>query len=131
VRDAVELFDPTLEKAALGLGVGKLQRPHEGGSGPVCMAEPAQELPARRVEVLVAVEIEPIDDCEPRLGAVGFGEAMARFISTTGEPVSRTSSAYKAAISLQSWGSSTCSDAIAAWTTYEPRPPNASARSSS
>jgi hypothetical protein len=33
------------------------------------------------VEVLVAAEIEPIDDREPRLGPSASATAMARFIS--------------------------------------------------
>ena len=56
--------------------------------------------------------------------------ATARLSSTTGEPVRRASSPYRAAIRGQSGGSSTCSAASAACSTYGPRPPSASARSS-
>src|SRR4029450_5158009 len=68
------LFDRAREKAALGLGPGELERALEGRACLVCTTETAQEICACRVEVLVAVEVEPVDDRERRLGSVGFGD---------------------------------------------------------
>src|SRR4029450_10805104 len=67
-------FDPALEKAALGLGLGELECALECRACLVCTTETAQKICACRVEVLVAVEVEPVDDRERRLGSVGFGD---------------------------------------------------------
>jgi hypothetical protein len=66
----------------------------------------------------------------PACGPCDSAIAIAQLSSMTGETVSRTSAPYRAAIWPQSRGCSVCSDAIAAWITYGPRPCRATARSS-
>ena len=80
---------------------------------------------------MVAVEVESLDEAERGLDVAGFGDGpQPRLSSTTEEPVRRASSPYRAAICGQSCGSSTCRAASAACSTWVPRPPRASARSS-
>jgi len=50
----------------------------------------------------------------PASGPSVSATAMARFSSTTGEPVRRASSSYNAAICAQSHGISACNEAMAA-----------------
>ena len=63
-----------------------------GVAGLVGATEAAQQLAARRVQVAVVVELEPIDDVEPGRGPSRLGDRDGPVSSTTGEPVSRASS---------------------------------------
>ena len=62
-----ELREPALEEAPLGVRVHELERALVGGAGLVGALEPAQQLGAGRVQVVVAVELEPLDERERRL----------------------------------------------------------------
>src|SRR5919109_4239486 len=62
---AADLFDAALQKAALGFGSRQLQRSLECCPRLVESVGPTQEFPAGRVEVLVAVEVEPLEEREP------------------------------------------------------------------
>src|SRR5206468_7308865 len=55
-----ELLQPPLEEAALRIRVNELERAVVGRSGLVDAVEPAQQLGARRVQVVVAVELEAL-----------------------------------------------------------------------
>src|SRR5216117_2440061 len=62
-----ELRQPPLEQVPLGVVVDQRQRPAEGIASLLRSTEAPQQLTPRRVEVAVIVEIEAIDDVEPRL----------------------------------------------------------------
>jgi hypothetical protein len=49
-----------------------------GRAGFVDAVEPAQELGARRVEVVIAVELEPVDQGQRGLRVARFGEPVRR-----------------------------------------------------
>ena len=66
----------------------------------------------------------------PASGPSASATATARFSSTTGDWVRRTARRREQRPAGQSIGSPACSAAIAAWTTYGPRPWSANARSS-
>ena len=89
---SVELRQPPLEQAPLGVVVDQRERTAVGVAGLVGAAETAQQLAARRVQVAVVLEGEAVDDGEPRLGTSASATATARFSSTTGESVRRASS---------------------------------------
>ena len=55
-------------------------------------AEAAEQVGARRVEVLVAVEVEPVDEGKPRFRPRRLGHGDRAVQLHDGEPVSRTSS---------------------------------------
>jgi len=61
-----ELCDAAPQEAALGLGSGELEGAFVRDPCLIGAAETAQEVGPCRVEVLVAVEVEPIDEFEPR-----------------------------------------------------------------
>ena len=63
-RSASELRQPPLEEAPLGVRVDELERAVVGRAGLVDAVEPAQQLGARRVQVVVAVEVEALDQRE-------------------------------------------------------------------
>jgi NAD(P)H-binding len=63
-RSARELGQPALEKAPLDVRVNQLERALVGRTSVVDAIEPAQKLRARRVQIVVAVELEPLDDTE-------------------------------------------------------------------
>src|SRR6476646_4965011 len=65
-----ERGDAPLEQSPLGVVVHEPQGLAVGGAGLLGAAEPAQELPTGRVEVVVVVEREAIDDLQARLGSL-------------------------------------------------------------
>ena len=60
----LELGEPPFEEAPLGVGVRELERAVVGDPRLVAPIEAAQQLGAGRVQVVVAVELEPVDDRE-------------------------------------------------------------------
>ena len=70
----------------------ELERTVVGSAGSLVAAEPAQELGAGRVEVVVAVEIETVDERERGLDVARLGDRGCVVQLTTGEPVRRASS---------------------------------------
>src|ERR671931_460713 len=68
-----ELGDAPPEEAPLGFGVGEPERALERCASLVGAAEPAQEVGAGGVEVLVAVQVEPVDEREPGSRSLGLG----------------------------------------------------------
>ena len=104
--EVAELGQPALEQAPLGVVVGERERAPVGARGLVGASEPAQQLAAGRVQVAVVLEQSRRSTMlEARLGPSASATATARLSSTTGEPVSRASSPYSAAICGQSRGS--------------------------
>src|SRR5919106_3403578 len=73
-RGAADLLDSALQEPALGFGCRQLQRSLECRPSLLEPVQPAQELRAGRVEVLVAVEVEPLEEREPRRRPVGLGD---------------------------------------------------------
>ena len=69
-----ELGEPPLEEAALGVGVRQLERPRVRDARLRVAAEPAQAVRARRVEVVIAGELELVEQREPRAGPVRLGD---------------------------------------------------------
>jgi hypothetical protein len=67
-RSGLELGDPPLKEAPLALGACECERTLERLARLVGPAKPAQQLPARRVQVLVVAELELLDDLERLLG---------------------------------------------------------------
>ena len=67
-------MEPALAQAPLGLVVDEREGAAEGSARLRGAPQAAQQLAARRVQVAVVVELEAIDDVEPRLGAVGLGD---------------------------------------------------------
>ena len=69
-----EFREPTFEQAALGVIVRQPQ------SALICVArfvgapESSEQFASRRMQVAVVLQIEPVDDGEPRSRAVGFGD---------------------------------------------------------
>ena len=88
----LQLGQATAEKALLRLGVGQGQGAFVGLAGIVVATEAAQQVRAGRVQVVVAVEVEIVDQLQARLGPRAAATATARFSATTGEPVSCASS---------------------------------------
>src|SRR5688572_29687588 len=74
VGGAAELPDSALQKAALGFGSCELQRSLERCTSLFEPVQPAQKLRAGRVEVLVAVEVEPLEERETCHRPVGLGD---------------------------------------------------------
>src|SRR6266511_5299200 len=71
---ALELCPPALEKEPLGVRVYEVERAVVGRAGVVDSVEPAQQLCAGRVEIVVAVELEALDQGERGLDLAGFGD---------------------------------------------------------
>src|SRR5438132_1031679 len=67
-----ELRQSPFEQAPLGVVVDQRQRTAVGLAGLRSATEAAQQLAPRRVQVAVVLEVEAIDDAEPRLGTLGF-----------------------------------------------------------
>ena len=117
-RAGAEPGEPALEEPPLGIRVHQLERAAVGGAGLVLAAEPAQQLGAGRVQVVVAVEVERARRARARRRRPRPRRwRRPRSARTTGEPVTRASSPYRAASCGQSGGSSTCRTAIAACST--------------
>ena len=70
----VEGSEAPLEQPPLGVVVREREGAAVRVAGLVRPAEAPQQLAACRVEVLVVVEREPVDDREAGLGAVGLGD---------------------------------------------------------
>jgi len=63
VFDALlKLGETAAEEPSLGLGAGKFRRTLIGGASFVAASEPAQQVGARRMPVLVIAQVEPLDD---------------------------------------------------------------------
>ena len=123
---------PAFEEAPFGAVVGEVPGPSIGVPRLVGPPEPAQEFGPGRVQVAEVVETESVDDAQAGLGTVGLGDrrwrgSARRRASRSAGRARRTATA----ICAQSHGTSACNEAIAACRTYGPRPPRASARSSS
>ena len=71
---ARELRPALLEEAALRIGVDELERAVVGVPRLVLASQPAKELGARRVQVVVAIEVETIGQDERGLGVPGLGQ---------------------------------------------------------
>jgi hypothetical protein len=67
-------FCDALCRKRLGLGMRKREGALVLGPRLVGPAEAAEQVGTRRVEVLVAVETEPIDEGEPRFGSIRLGD---------------------------------------------------------
>ena len=87
---SVELRQALLQVTALGFGVDELERPSVGRARVLRPIEPPQQLGARRVQVVVAVELtcSPSTSSSAASASPASASATARFSSTTGEPVS-------------------------------------------
>jgi hypothetical protein len=72
-RNESQLGDAPLEKAPLRLRVRKLERPPVGGPGLLRASKAQEQLGAGRVQVLVVVEREGVDDRECRLWPLDLG----------------------------------------------------------
>src|SRR5215212_8534143 len=68
----LQLGDPPLEEAPLALRVCERERALERFARLTGPAEPAQQLPARRVQVLVVGELELLDDLERTFGVASL-----------------------------------------------------------
>src|SRR5262245_55432576 len=68
-----DFFHAPLQEAALGLAVGELERALVLRACLVAAAEPPEQVSPRGVEVLVAVEVEPLDQGEPGLASLRLG----------------------------------------------------------
>ena len=69
-----ELGEPPLEEAPLGVRVDELERTRVGRAGVVDPVEPAQKFRASRVEIVVAVELEPVDEGERCVDVARLGD---------------------------------------------------------
>jgi hypothetical protein len=69
-----ELGQSLFEEAALGVGVDEFEGAFVGCSGVVGAFEPAQELAAGRVQIVVVLEFEPLGERECGLNLSRFGE---------------------------------------------------------
>jgi hypothetical protein len=69
-----ELGQSLFEEAALGVGVDELECAFVGCAGVFSAFEPAQELAAGRVQIVVVVEFEPLGERECGLNLSCFGE---------------------------------------------------------
>ena len=87
-----ELGAAPLEEAPLGLGVDKRESAVVRVPRFVDAAEPAEQLRARRMEVVVAVELETVREREAASTSPASASAAARLSSTTSEPVRAASS---------------------------------------
>ena len=114
---------PTRRARARALAVGV--------AGLLRASEPSQEICPRRVEVVVAVQLQMLDELE-RVLRPAAPRRLRRPGSARppGSRSARRARSYRAAIWGQSGGSPVCRAAIAACSTYGPRPPSAIARSS-
>jgi len=70
----LELRQPPLEEAALGVRMNELERAVVGRAGVFDAIEPAQQLRARRVQIVVAVELEALHQRERGLDLARFGD---------------------------------------------------------
>jgi hypothetical protein len=68
-----ELGEALLEEASLGVGVHELERAFVGGARLLEAVEAAQELGAGRVQVVVLVEFEALDEREGAFGVSRLG----------------------------------------------------------
>src|SRR5436853_2238458 len=66
-RRLTELREPALQQPSLGLVVCELQSARELFSGLVEASQALEQLPARRVQIPIVPELQPIDDRETRL----------------------------------------------------------------
>src|SRR5262249_60458829 len=66
--------DATAQEALLRLGGRERERALVGAAGLVAPAQPPEEVGARGVEVLVAVEVEDVDEREARGRPFCFGD---------------------------------------------------------
>src|SRR6266511_3873909 len=112
-----ELREPPLEQAPLGVVMDQRQRSTVRITGLFRSAESPQQLGPRRVQVAVVVEVEAIDDDEPRLRTLGLGDRHGPVQLHDGGAGEAGKLAVEGAIWGQSCGSSACRDAIAACTT--------------
>src|SRR5918994_5569269 len=74
-RSAWELGQPPLEEAPLGVRVNKLERAVVGRAGVFDAIEPSQQLGLRRVQIVVAVELEALHQGERGLDMTRFGDS--------------------------------------------------------
>jgi hypothetical protein len=70
----VELREPLLEEAPLGVRVNELERARVGRAGVFDAIEPAQQVRADRVQVMVLLELEALDQSERGLDLARFGD---------------------------------------------------------
>jgi len=96
--------------------VNELERAAVGLASLVDAIEPAKQLGARRVQVVVAVELEAVDEGECGLHVAGLGH-RGGLVELDDEPVTRASSRYRAASCDQFGDSSTWRIAIVACST--------------
>ena len=87
-----ETGQPLLQEAPLGVRVHELERAAVRRAGVIHATEPAQELGAGRVQVVVGVELQALDRGQCPSTSPASAIATARLSSTTGEPVSPASS---------------------------------------
>src|SRR5438093_268903 len=73
-RSRLELRQPPLEEASFGLRVNELERALVGGAGVFNPIEPAQQLRARRVHIVVLVKLEALHEGERGLDLARFGD---------------------------------------------------------
>jgi len=84
--------EAALQEAAVGVRGHELQRSLVRRLGVGFAAEAAQELGSGRVEVVVAVELEAVDEGERRLRVAGLGDRGGLIQLDDREPVRRASS---------------------------------------
>ena len=72
-RLRADFFDAPAQEAALGLGVRELEGALVLGPCLLCPTEAAEQVGTGRVEVLVAVEVEPVDESKPRFPSLRLG----------------------------------------------------------
>src|SRR5207244_12328355 len=73
-RSALELPQPPFEEAAFGVRVNELEGAVVGRAGVVDAIEPTQQLRARRVQIVVEVELEALDQGERGLDLARLGD---------------------------------------------------------
>jgi hypothetical protein len=125
-----DFCDASPQKAALVVCVRELEGAFVFGARLVCTVEAAEQVGSGGVVVLIGVQVEAVDEGEAGFGSFRLGDgdrAVQLRDRRAGDPDELR---VEAAICGQSCGSSMCSDAIAAWTTYGPPPWSARARSS-
>ena len=89
----LQLGDAALQEAALGLDPGEHERPPIGLPGSFVATETPQQLGAGRVQVLVVLELEALEQRERLGGPRCSATATARLSTTTGERVTVASRA--------------------------------------
>src|SRR5258708_20174699 len=79
----------TLQEAPLRIGADELERSPIGTTGLLGAAQPAQQVGAGGMEIVVAVEIEPLDRAQPRLGSPRLGNRHSAIAGADGRPADR------------------------------------------